>query len=253
MEKTKNLVNFRDLGGLKSADGRTVRPHKLLRSGELSQITPADVQFLQAHNLKYIIDFRSQHEIAKQPNVKIDGVQSFALDVLQDFTKGNPVNLAQFATMTSIAEIHAKLEEVYRAFVTTKTAQQCYRQFLVHLAQLDGGILFHCSAGKDRTGFAAMLILTILDVNPADIMADFIKSSKLRKKQNELLLENARKEGQSPETLEVLGKMLIVQGSYLNAATSTIVSEYGSFDNYVTNILHITNEQIQTIKNKYLG
>ncbi|MCL1988226.1 MAG: tyrosine-protein phosphatase [Firmicutes bacterium] len=252
MDKTEKLVNFRDLGGLKTADGRTVRPHKLLRSGELSRITSKDISLLLSYSLKYIIDLRSTHEINKHPNVNIEGVQSFALDVLQDYTKGNPVSLSEFATMTNIAEIHSRIEEIYKAFVTTKSAQKSYRQFLLHLINVDGGVLFHCSAGKDRTGFAAMLILKILGVSNEDIMADFIKSAEMRKAHNVELLEKARQEGKSDEVIEILGRLLIVQESYLNVALETIDKEYGSFDNYIKNVLQITEEDIQVLKSKYL-
>ena len=164
--------NFRDLGGYKGAGGKTVRWGKVFRSGALPLLTEADYTLLGGLNIGTIVDLRSleEREVAA---TQLDD-RTGALFISNDYSL-KPL----MANMGSM-----KGEYVYTGMEKLLSPQ--YRSLFKRLLADDGAVMYHCSAGQDRTGIASALILSALGVDRETILADYHLSTQLRRPQNEM-------------------------------------------------------------------
>ena len=257
-EKQRRLAfsgtkNFRDLGGYRTTDGRAVRWGRLYRSDHLHKLTNADLRHLTALDLDRIVDFRAEYEKKDEPDrlPANTGIRLVELPVLdstteiwqgshEQFVKDNlgSIDPAQFLVKTNI--------ELAIRF----TPQM--RQFIQELLSARGRpVLFHCAAGKDRTGFAAALILRILGVSPETVMEDYLLSNRYYLAAYSwyfvvLLLMKGK------SVADFVEGFLEVRSAFLSAAFDAIDHEHGSFEKYVRNALGLTGQDIELLKSFYL-
>ena len=247
-----NLVNFRDLGGIETIDGKKVKTKRLLRAGEPVKMNGAAVTMLINHKLSAIADFRSAREIASAPVDKLPGVSYINFDIMAD----QPENAASEEDWLKrlhpdYADKH--MIDLYRDFITSQSGRSGYSQFTKYcINNNEGAILFHCAAGKDRTGFGAALILKLLGVSDEDVFHDYLKTIEARKESNEKIVENYRTKGLTEDQLSALAMLYSVKRAYLEATFETIQAEYGSFDAYIENGLMITPAEIERLRELYL-
>jgi len=158
--------NFRDIGGYRAADGRQVRWGRLYRSGVMSGLTEADMGYLSALGVKVICDLRSNQERASQPNpfIKAGGPAVVATDY-------DMMDLSALRQATDRESAINAFAAGYVQFAEFLTPQ--YTDMFARLKQGEAPLAFNCSAGKDRTGMAAALILSVLDVPRETILADY--------------------------------------------------------------------------------
>ncbi|MFN3475294.1 MAG: tyrosine-protein phosphatase [Blastomonas sp.] len=164
--------NFRDLGGYRGAGGKTVRWGKVFRSGALPLLTEEDYTLLGGLDIGTIVDLRSLEE-RDVAATQLDD-RTGALFVSNDYSL-KPL-MAKMGTM--------KGEYVYTGMEKLLAPQ--YRSLFRRLLADDGAVMYHCSAGQDRTGIASALILSVLGVDRDTILADYHLSTQLRRPQNEL-------------------------------------------------------------------
>ncbi len=174
----RNAPNLRDLGGIPAANDRTTRHGLVFRSDDLSKLDDGEVERLAALHLRTVVDFRSRQEVLYSPDIlpaTVAETRALPIDAgrLIDNFYGGTINRRKvFGIMVS----------VYRQLAREFTS--AYAQFFAALA--DAGktpLLFHCTAGKDRTGFAAALFLSSLGVERQAVIDDYLYSAKcLRKK-----------------------------------------------------------------------
>ena len=156
----RGAPNARDLGGLPTMDGRTIRPGLLLRSGELAGITEPDAQTLTEYPLRTVVDFRTDLEREQKPDRVLPGVQYVHCPIVQQAAAGltreeqaDPYGAVVAHAKTMAGKERAFMCELYRSLVTQAFSIAHYRQFFaLLLAQTDGALLYHCTAGKDRVG-----------------------------------------------------------------------------------------------------
>lgn len=232
------LVNFRDLGGIVTLDNKKVVNHQFLRSGEIVQISAEDKkELVKIYSLKKIVDFRGDTEVSQSPDDTISGVSYEHIDILgQTANQGagleellNPKYNPQQAMMT-----------IYEELVLSKDAQKGYSKFLSDfLTKPNEATLFHCFAGKDRTGFAAALILSSLNVSKEAIDEDYLKTNDSRKAANDAILNELKEKGASTKQLANMLVMLTVNKDYLDYAFELINQHFGSVENYFTDILKL--------------
>jgi protein-tyrosine phosphatase len=245
--------NFRDVGGYRTISGQTVRRGLFYRSANLHNLTDKDLQRLDRLSLKRIIDFRADFEKANEPDrLPADSnIQVLEIPILDTSTDA-AFSLEQQIKAGKVDGIDpAKLLIDANVQLVTEFTPQ-YRRFIHEVLDANGQpILFHCTAGKDRTGFAAAILLRILDVPQETIMFDYLLSNQyyfkpLRRNLILLTLAKGRK------TARVVAGFLEAKAVYLAAAFETIDRQYGSFDGYVRQGLELTKEEIEHLRLLYL-
>lgn len=243
-----NGYNFRDLGGIKTTDGKYVRWGKLFRTDEMYKLTPDDLKYLESSGLKTVVDFRTDTE--KEGG--FGGIMPESYDVLPSSVKeakNLPINAGNIFSDEILGQIKggATLDDMaqvminsYVEMVTVDEYVAQYKEFF-RLLQDESSLplSFHCSAGKDRTGVATMLILTALGVDKTTIMADYMLSAKLVEPKYEKYVK----------MIGVIAPLVTVDEQYLNAAYDKIEEKYGSVTTFLTDALGV---DIQKMKDMYL-
>ena len=167
--------NVRDLGGWPTADGRRVRFGLVFRAASLSSLTDKDVVALTEIGLRTVCDLRGVEEQQGAPS-RMSGVTTHALSI--EPSLGASVREVSSRAGATSADIMALLRRAYTAYALDWSHR--YRGLFELLLQDDAPpLLFHCSAGKDRTGFGAALILTALGVAEDVVMMDYLATNRL--------------------------------------------------------------------------
>ena len=246
----EGIPNFRDLGGYPTADGREVKWGVLYRAATLAESSNADLEGLQKLNLNTLIDFRSAAEKEEEPNHLPDPV-GFTVVEIPTLDDGNKAMVKEITERIESGDFDgfdpsALMLEANRQFASTFTPQ--YRQFMQTVVQADGApVAWHCTAGKDRTGFASAILLRILGVPQDVILQDYMASREnaLEARESQLMLLRLLKGDEAADKLSV---MLGVEEAWLQAAFEQIDATWGSFDNYVRDGLHLTDTDIERLK-----
>lgn len=249
--------NLRDLGGYEAADGRRVRHGLLYRSDVFNPLGPEDQQKLAGLGLKRDYDLRTTAEIEQQPDQLPPGIEYVHLDVLADERDAAPAQLGALLGDPKKAtqelgggKIEALFIKGYRSFVSLPSAQRSYHELFTALT--DAGRLpavFHCTTGKDRTGWASAALLTLLGVPKATVMADYLRT-------NEYLLPYYSKQidafaaggGDRQIPVAIFG----VKPEYLEASFDEMQKQYGGIENYFATALGIDAQQQQALRDLYL-
>ncbi|MCC8034434.1 MAG: tyrosine-protein phosphatase [Rikenellaceae bacterium] len=226
--------NFRDMGGYRMADGRYVKWGKLIRSDELSTLTDEDLVYLASVPVVSVVDFRSEEEISKAPDRLPETVMhQYAYSV----APGN-ISASIFAKMPSEQESVELMEETNRLLVTDDSVVGQYRRFFELLADEQHlPLLYHCTAGKDRTGIASVLILYALGADDQTVMDDYMLSYEYARAKYEPVINRF------PD----LAPLMEVQPGYLGAALDQITGKYGSVEAFLTDVLDADIEKLREL------
>ena len=174
----EGTLNLRDLGGYQGADGRRVRWGRLYRSDQFGDLQAAGTAYLQALGLKTIIDFRGPKELEASPTPALQGVESVHLPMAG--RSGDQKGATELVLSGELGEVDDDfMGYLYRGMLMA---------FPEHFGELvrraaepqHEPVLFHCAAGKDRTGVAACLLLSALGVSDDDIVADYALTDRYR-------------------------------------------------------------------------
>ena len=232
------VSNLRDLGGYVTADGRVVRRGLVFRSAALAKLTEADVAVVQALGLRTICDFRGVAESERAPT-RLAGPRIVPLPI--EPTVGAGLRDILHTKEATGEALFAVLERAYAAYAVSSTAQ--YRALLD--AILDGGtpLLFHCSAGKDRTGFGAAMLLTALGVPWDAVVADFDATNRLWRR------DTVFSDDLPPEIRESL---LRAEPPLLAAAFDAARARHGTLDAYLADALGLVPDRREQLCNLLL-
>jgi protein-tyrosine phosphatase len=231
--------NFRDLGGYPGHGGRRVRWRRLFRSEHLGGLTASDHATLTALGLARVFDFRGVDERAATPN-NLPGAQEHSLAI--EPTVAQRMDAMQATGQPVTAEVMVSLmQELYRGLVGPQAHR--YQALFGHLLDSDAPLVFHCTAGKDRTGVAAALILLALGV-PLDIVReDFLLTNRHYRRP-------AHAATGAPA--DVLAVMWQVQPSFLEAALEVVEREHGGIDRYLRSHLGLSQAALGALRDRYL-
>lgn len=251
------VKNFRDMGGYEAHDGRVMKWGHIFRSGHLSDMTEDCGTEMLARDIETVIDFRSDAEKKRHPVHWPDGW-------IPDY---HPVPIGGNAA--------AWIKELYdRLAKTSFPAKELRDQFIIAfetipIANKDGlkqffdtlidkhkgnAMLFHCTAGKDRTGIAGALLMRALDINDEQIMEDFLRTNKavnLEETSATVAEWLSTKSGQTIQPDDVL-PLVGVEADFLKASYRKISKEFGSLDTYLTEGLGLTTERRDRLKELFL-
>jgi protein-tyrosine phosphatase len=224
--------NFRDLGGYRTVDGRWVRMGSIYRSDQLDRLTDADLAKLTRLGIRTVVDLRTDAERATGP----DRLPAGATAVVADVLDGTAMNVNMSALLASPADPVATMRSAEQIMVEAPGAQAAYRTLLVRITQpTQLPLVVHCTAGKDRTGWASATVLTALGVPAGTVMHDYLESNRYVLAKYAPLLHSL-----PPDRAAHARPMLEVRPDYLQAGLDDATARYGSMDDYVTRILGTT-------------
>ncbi|WP_082073286.1 tyrosine-protein phosphatase [Pseudomonas sp. LFM046] len=233
----ENVHNLRDLGGLRSRDGRRVRAGRLFRSGNPGLASVADIGLLRTLGLDDVIDFRSPEEKSPEEGGFADAFHWVALPVLEGtMSMKELVPRLQAATRQEMDDFMLR---IYRDFPVKH--QAVFGQFM-KAAEAGRTLLYHCSTGKDRTGFATLLLLSAFDVAPDMILANYLESNHWNQRLIQGLLTRLASLDISPE---VAMPLLEVRAGYLQASLQTIEQEWGTTARFLSEALSVDVQRLQ--------
>lgn len=230
----EGVLNFRDLGGYKAADGRLVRKGQIFRSAELSGLTDADLAAVEALGIKAVFDLRSNEERAARPSRPWGdawGEASYRL-LSHDYSHSG-ANLG--AMIRDLADAPDRLYQRMVTLYTSLPWEQA-QPFGMALREIAGGhlpLLFHCAAGKDRTGALAALLLTILGVDRETILDDYLLTQHFFERNRKRFLRYGSREGVDDA---VWDPVLRVEESYLAAMFTALDAHAGGVNAYFDEI-----------------
>lgn len=244
--------NFRDLGGRKNTLGQLVKRGKLFRSGFLSDLNASDWQAFASLNITEICDFRRHDEIRRHPTTTPFHVNINHLPI-GDGSHHALIKKAFTHDDIDISVVEDFMKDINRDFVFAHA--DTYKDYFKHVLNLaeDEALLFHCSAGKDRTGFAAALTLKAIGVDKQGILDDYMLSSRFfhPEKEMERIIDMLNSEEVSDVKPEKIYPILKTEPSYIECAFEKIAS-IGGFEQYFSEYLDLHVDAIGELKNKLL-
>jgi protein-tyrosine phosphatase len=246
------VPNLRDLGGWRTPNG-TVRRGRVYRSAEFSDLASPDAETFADLGIRTVFDMRTQDERTQQPNIVPDGTAYVVVDIFADRTGAAPAQLlavlsdpAAAAALLGGGKAVTLFERAYRELITLPSAVNGYREFFTDLAEPSMvPAVFHCTTGKDRTGWGAASLLLLLGVSSGDVMEDYLLTNEQLLPSLQPILDRFVAAGGDPALLmPVLG----VQRAYLDAAMDEMTRTYGDVETYFVDGLGVDPETIATLR-----
>jgi protein-tyrosine phosphatase len=249
------VPNLRDLGGWDTPDG-TVRSGLIFRSAEFASLEGEDASAFGELGIRSVYDFRTEAERAQSPNVVPDGVEHITLDILADSANAGPAMLLKVMGDPKAAEqllgggkALELFQDSYRELIDLPSARAGYKDFFEQIASPDHQpSLFHCTTGKDRTGWGAAALLLLLGVKDEDVYADYLLTNEQLMGMTKPISDQFASIGGDPALLDpVLG----VREEYLDAAIAEMNSKYSDIDGYFTDGLGLGSATVDKLRSTY--
>ncbi|MBR2532890.1 MAG: tyrosine-protein phosphatase [Lachnospiraceae bacterium] len=255
----EKLSNTRDLGGMRNAGGHTVRPGMLIRSGHLYFAGDNDILTL-SDTVSEIVDFRADQERTEKPDPVIPGAANIHIPIVEDLTAGiardRKSDKAAFALISAGPEAARKyMIRMYENFVTNDFCVSQYRRFVRLLMEPhEKAVLWHCTAGKDRAGFASVIVQEMLGMDHETILADYLQTNRYLEAEIQQLMKmaGAKLGGLDENAKTVLGYAFGAYEEYLDAVYAAARERYGGFDGFIRNGLLIGEDEADRFREKYL-
>ncbi|KRM90198.1 tyrosine-protein phosphatase [Fructilactobacillus florum] len=253
-----SVDNPRELGGYETRDGHRVKWQKLIRTGSLGRLTATDLNYLEAYGVRADVDLRSK------PEVNAAGDQLANSNIVYHFTpvfnEDRTDNSQDPRDFRKLLENdphygHDHMVNTYVQMISKKEPRQAfYRLFqtLLNNDQAEDAILFHCTAGKDRTGMAAVFILAALGVDEETIKHDYLLTNEVVRDIIEQKVADVKQAGFSDQAAENLRALYCVDIDYLNAALAEIKQRYGSMDNFLHQGIGLSTADLTKLRQLYL-
>jgi protein-tyrosine phosphatase len=252
LPKLSGVSNFRDVGGRPLPDGRTIRSGRILRSAHLGEATEADIAMLASLGLRTIIDFRTPADRALEPPDRVPpGVDHVEIPMADP--GGRAAELRDLLGRRDLPAIEAAYGNGRaRAFAIQGVADmatdphqtECYRRF-VDIVVDDGRqpVLFHCSAGKDRAGWAATIVLLALGADDDTIIEHYLASNIHRDPEQRLAFY--AESGVQPEWIRPI---VSVHEDYVRAGLAAVESHWGGRAAYLHDALGLTDQRLAAFR-----
>ncbi|MFB6941440.1 tyrosine-protein phosphatase [Streptomyces sp. NPDC060286] len=247
------VVNLRDLGGIALEAGCRVRPGAVLRSGRLSGLDAAQDRAVAALGIRTVVDLRTADERAAAPDRLPPGARLFVADVLCDNPGVAPARLRALLADPVAAEQllgSGKAEELfagtYRQMVLSPAAAAAYRAFVETVADDRARpVLFHCTTGKDRTGWATALLLMLLGASRDVVRSEFLAVNPVVRVAYAPYVQDFLDAGGDPE---IASAIIEVRPRYLDMALDAMDERWGGLDGYVRDGLRVPQAVVERLR-----
>lgn len=258
------VPNARDMGGYRTKDGRTIKFGKLFRTGELTDMTAADKKKLvRKYHLVKDIDFRSARNILTDgADPELDGVaySRYPYSSMKNLlftTEGLDIGTDLLEELIRLDYrgdlLSTYFMEGYRQMYLTEDGIAMFRGFFKELLDADGGaVLWHCVSGKDRTGNATMLLLTVLGVEKETIIQDFLLTNDYTRADQKQTYDRVLSLTGSKRIAKDIASKDGVERRWIEASYQTIETYYGSVDNFLKKKVGLTSKDIKKLRKAYL-
>ena len=235
----QGATNFRDLGGYRGHGGRSVRWRRLFRSDHLGGLTTRDKLVLAELGLARALDFRGRAESAAAP-YELPGVTQHSL-AIEPTVVQSLQRLMAAGEPLSAPIVSRLMTDLYRSLVNDQAHR--FAELFEHLLQAETPMVFHCTAGKDRTGFAAALVLLALGVPRGVVMQDYLLTNAVYEKPPP---------GRHGIPAEVMAVLWRVQQGFLDAALQAVEADHGGLGRYLHRRLGLSEAALEALASKYL-
>ncbi|MCH3962309.1 MAG: tyrosine-protein phosphatase [Solobacterium sp.] len=250
-EQFRKELNFRDLGGYATEDGRKIKHGIFYRSGAFSGMNTAEKKIFDGLGIRCVIDLRTEEENRRNPDPPLNmpvyrcsGVVSKGGEGIDFSPKG----------MKQIGSAGQKQWELLQKYYQEMPFQNpAFQMMMKQAEQKHVPLCIHCATGKDRTGVACMILLRMLGVNEETVLDDYMLSCVYRKKALDHILEKNKEEIKAEP---ILKKLLIMKDGVLRETGEAVLKNmherYGSYAAYFENEFGLKEEQIQEMRDWYL-
>ena len=262
------IVNARDLGGYIMQDGRRLRDGAFIRAAHLADATDEDLQYLSSIPIAKVIDFRKDIEMNGKTDRMVPGAEYIRLEIdasgkivsqaTEDekrlFTGSKQFDVKKFMVMAAFNPMAQKIAQLMYPNLTNDP--ECQKQFSLFFRLIleteNGAILYHCTQGKDRTGFASALILAALGADRDTIVADFDATNRVYEEDVRQCCQNVCLMGGKEKEIATVKSFLGANTDNFIKALDSIDKEYGSIEAYLKGPIGLTDKDILTLRERYL-
>ena len=245
--KVPGVNNFRGLGGIKVGD-KHFNNGLVYRSAGLHMIKKKGIETLKNLKITTVLDLRNENEQAQNKDPEIPFLKTLGFDFTGGALPG--ITREQLGEMSPSQFIKKapRMEELYAFILDKDHIGEVGRALNALIATLLNGeaVLYHCSAGKDRTGILTMLLLKLLGASEEEIFKDYLLT-------NDWAIPSAKRlmflaKFKDKEMAKAIYPLYIADASYLHSAIDTVINNYGSFDNLFDNVFKIEKETVSRLK-----
>lgn len=263
INRENRIANLRDLGGYIGRDGLTVKKNLIYRSGNLNFTTEVLAEELSPLSISMVFDLRSSAEVGINPYALPENISYRhrpILPSLEDDIKAStlafPGNEDMINNSRSRSFLLQKLfssgDFMSNIYGKMGESPETFGDIIKEIIENGGSpVLFHCSAGKDRTGILAAMILLALGVSLKDTKENYLLSNEYRKEEIEKEMHKISAGIDDPEFVSKIRDMLMVKEEYIEA-TLKIVNSYPTFEDYAQNKLGLTSGDLEALRQLYL-
>ncbi len=238
------ISNIRDLGGIVNREGEKVRSGRLYRSAALDALSDAERERLAGeYGLRAVVDFRGIREAELNPDRIADPIRYFRFSALPSLDNWDEDD--GFLPGTSVVDYYCGS---YREMAEDASSHLAFRGFFDVLLETEGAVLWHCYAGKDRTGVAAALLLSALDVAPEEIREDYFLTNFPGARRYIEITAGVENDADK----EYIRALCFVQEEFLQTFYETVERLFGGVKNFLHDAVGIKEEEIAELRRKYL-
>ena len=242
----EGINNFRDMGGVKTKDGRTVKTGLLFRCGHLANATGQDVDLLNELGVQLIFDYRDEREAINYPTPELVGVRNLRVPAIKEDSAVKVGSIGEAIRSGALDTIVENFSKFYSGMAFGNPA---YKALLDEVLKCDGPLIHHCTAGKDRTGVGATLIYLLLGVSEENIIEEYLLTNKSNsEKPPQWYVDLVAQIGEDERLKAIVG----VSRELLQAVFDAIREKYGGYEEYFEAEYGITANDIEKLRNYYL-
>jgi len=249
----RKVDNFRYLGGIRNMEGKVLKDSLIYRSGNLHQLKTSSFDQLKKMNIIKVIDLRTKQEVVREPDQLPTNVSYQVYSAFED--KNDEIRHAKTLALKgkiNKTDANQRMLKLYTDYVSENP--EVIKTIIKNILDTKHPVLYHCTAGKDRTGMITALILKVLKFDDSVVFEEYLQSNNLRKHlvQKRLNLASTFHFVYPKLDIGVVEKTSWIERNYLQSAFDEIDKKYDSMDNYIHLVLGISETQREVYIQKFL-